>query len=368
MGGRRVSMAEKRSTRNTEPTGQDDTNSERLAAVAEAATDGEVATAAPGPVRDGHAREPRTRHNLNREGVVMSLAAKGLTYSQISAHLAEVYGATISPEAVARITDGVIEEMTDWQTRPLEEVYPVLFIDAMVVKIRGGKVANRPVHTAIGVTLDGRREVLGLWISEAGEGARYWHQVLTEIANRGVHDVCFLICDGLKGLAEAANAVWPQAIVQTCVVHLLRNTFRYGSHNDQQKLARDVRPIYAAPNEAAARERLNEFAANWGDRYPAIVRLWESAWPDFVPFLEYSPDIREVIYTTNAIENLHSQLRRAVLAHNYFQTEEAALKCLYLAIRSFDPSGASQRRWSNRWKAALNAFALTFEGRISPGY
>jgi putative transposase len=310
----------------------------------------------------------RPRHFADLDAVVMSLASKGLANSQISAHLAEVYGASVTPESVAKITDRILDELTDWQTRPLEQVYPVIFIDALMVKIRGGKIANRPVHTAMGVTVDGRREVLGLWIGEGGEGAKYWHQVLTEIMNRGVNDVCFLICDGLKGLADTANAVWPQAIVQTCVVHLIRNTFRYGSHNDQHDLARDVRPIYSAPTEQAALERFGEFAAEWGERYPAIIKLWENAWPDFVPFLAYSPDIREVIYTTNAIENLHSRLRAAVRAHNYFQTEEAALKCLYLAIRSFDPTGTAQRRWSNRWKAALNAFAITFEGRIEPDY
>lgn len=298
------------------------------------------------------------------DGVVMSLASKGLMNSQISAHVAEVYGANVSPEAVGRITDRVLEEMVEWQTRPLDPVYPVMFIDAMVVKIRDGKTANRPVHTAIGIDLEGNRDICGLWVGEGGEGAKYWHQVLTEISNRGVADVCFLVCDGLQGLPDAVNAVWPQTIVQTCVVHLLRNTFRYGSRNDHQKLLKDVRPIYTAPNEQAARERFMEFADRWGEKYPAVVKLWDNAWAEFVPFLDYSPDIRELVYTTNAIENLHSRLRQAVRAHGYFQTEQAALKCLYLAIRSFDPTGLGRLKWSNRWKAALNAFAITFEGRI----
>jgi putative transposase len=300
------------------------------------------------------------------EGVVMSLAAKGLANSQISAHLAESYESSVSPESVARITDQVLDELTTWQTRPLDPVYPVVFIDALVIKIRESKVVNRPAHTALAVTVEGMREILGLWIGEGGEGAKYWHQVLSEIANRGVGDVCFLVCDGLRGLADAANAVWPQAIVQTCVVHLIRNTFRYASHNDRHTLARAVRPIYTAPSEQAARERLDEFAATWGERYPAIIKLWENAWPEFVPFLAYQPEIRDVIYTTNAIENLHSRLRQAVRAHGYFQTEQAALKCLYLAIRSLDPTGLAQQKWSNRWKAALNAFAITFEGRLEP--
>ena len=302
------------------------------------------------------------------EGVVMSLAAKGLSYAQIAAHCASVHDHHIRPETVRRITDRVMEELVEWQTRPLDLVYPVLFIDAMVVKIRDGKVANRPVHTAIGINVEGNRDILGMWISEGSEGAKYWHEVLTEIANRGVDDVCFLICDGLKGLPDAANAVWPQAIVQTCVVHLLRNTYRYASNNDRSKIGHDIRPIYTAPNEQAAKERFLEFKRTWIERYPAIVKLWENAWPEFVPFLSYSPDIREVIYTTNAIENLHSQLRRTVRAHGYFHNDQAALKCLYLTIRSFDPTGIGQLKWSNRWKAALNAFAITFEGRVQPTY
>lgn len=329
------------------------------AAEAAGGADGGVAIA-----EDG-ARGPAAQRQLHDvEGVVLSLASKGLTNSQVAAHLAEVYGADVSPEVVGRITDSVVEEMVEWQTRPLDPVYPVMFIDAMVVKIRDGKSANRPVHTALAVNLDGNREILGLWVGEGGEGAKYWHQVLTEIANRGVGDVCFLVCDGLTGLPDAVSAVWPQTIVQTCVVHLIRNTFRYASRNHRAQIVKDVRPIYLAPNEQAAKERFLEFAARWGERYPAVIKLWENAWPEFVPFLDYSPEIRELVYTTNAIESLHSRLRQAVRAHVYFQTEQAALKCLYLAIRSLDPTGLGRTKWSNRWKAALNAFAITFEGRI----
>jgi putative transposase len=312
----------------------------------------------------GH--KPRPPSSL--EGVVMSLAAKGLANSQISAHLAEVYDTSLAAEAVGKITDTVLGELADWQSRPLDPVYPVVFIDAMVVKIRDGKVANRPVHTAIGITIEGSRDILGLWVGEGGEGAKYWHQVLTEISNRGVNDVCFLICDGLKGLPDAANAVWPQAIVQTCVVHLIRNSLRYASHNDRHLVIRHLRPIYTAPTEQAATERLADLRKTWAERYPAIIKLWENAWPEFVPFLAYSPEIREVIYTTNAIENLHSRLRQAVRAHGYFHTEQAALKCLYLSVRSLDPTGLGQSKWSNRWKAALNAFGITFEGRLDPSY
>ena len=292
-----------------------------------------------------------------------SLAAKGLTTGEIAAHLADVYGAEVSKDTISRITDRVLEEMVAWQTRPLDELYPVIFIDAIQVKIRDGQVANRPVYTVVGVSVDGARDVLGLWIGDGSEGAKYWHQVLSELRNRGVVDVLILVCDGLKGLPESISSVWPLAIVQTCVLHLVRNTFRYASKADWYELARDLRPVYTAPTEQAASERFKELAEKWGDRYPAIIRLWQNAWAEFVPFLTYNPEIRQVIYSTNAIESLHARFRRSVRARGHFPTEQAAMKCLYLAVRSLDPTGRGQRRWINRWKPALNAFAVTFEGR-----
>ena len=295
---------------------------------------------------------------------MISLAAKGLTTGEIAAHFADVYGAEVSRDTISRITDRVLEEMAAWQSRPLDSVYPVIFIDAIQVKIRDGQVANRPVYTVIGVTVDGTRDVIGLWVGDGGEGAKYWHQVLTEIKNRGVNDVLFLVCDGLRGLVESVADVWPLAIVQTCVLHLIRNTFRYASRADWDQLAKDLRPVYTAATEQAARERFDDFAGKWGERYPAIVRLWEHAWAEFVPFLAYSPEIRKVIYSTNAIESVHARLRRSVRARGHFPTEQAAMKCLYLAVRSLDPTGRGRQRWSTRWKPALNAFAITFEGRI----
>jgi putative transposase len=296
--------------------------------------------------------------------MVLSLSAKGLTHGEISAHLEEIYGAKVSKETVTRITDRVIETMTEWQNRPLERVYPVVFIDAIVVKIREGQVANRPVYVAVGVTVDGERDILGLWAGEGGEGAKYWHHVLTEIKNRGTTDVCILVCDGLTGLADAVGAVWPQAIVQTCVVHLLRNSFRYASRRDWPAIAKDLKPIYTAPTEAMALERLADFAGRWEARYPAIVKLWENAWAEFVPFLSFDPEVRAVIYTTNAIESINARIRKAVKARGHFPTETAALKCVYLAIMSLDPTGRGRQRWTNRWKPALNAFTIAFPGRI----
>ena len=298
------------------------------------------------------------------DSMVISLIAKGLTTGEVEAHLAEVYGTEISRETISKITDRVLEELGDWLNRPLDRVYPVIFIDAIVVKIRDGQVANRPVYTAIGVTVDGKREILGLWIGTGGEGAKYWLQVLTEIKNRGVDDACIVVCDGLKGLPESIEATWPLAVIQTCVLHLIRNTFRLASRQDWDKMARELRPVYTAVNEADAKARLDDFHQMWGNKYPAIKTLWSNAWSEFVPFLDYSPEIRRVIYSTNAIESLNARFRRATRSRGHFPNEQAAMKCLYLVVRSLDPKGTGQERWMNRWKPALNAFAITFEGRL----
>jgi putative transposase len=308
---------------------------------------------------------PKRRRRLNGvDALVCSLSAKGLTHGEICAHLAEIYGAVVSKETISRITDRVLEGMSDWQNRPLDPVYPVIFVDAMFVKIREGQVANRPIYVAIGVTVDGTRDILGLWAGAGGEGAKYWAHVLTEIKNRGTKDVCILVCDGLSGLPEAVASVWPQTIVQACVVHLLRNSFRYASRKDWPQIAKDLKPIYTAPTEAAALDRFAEFSGRWEDRYPAIVRLWENAWAEFVPFLSFDADIREVIYTTNAIESVNARIRKAVKARGHFPNEQAAIKCVYLALMSLDPTGKARQRWSNRWKPALNAFTVAFPDRI----
>ena len=318
--------------------------------------------------RDGSFDPQTVRKNQRRldgvDSMVISLTAKGLTTGEVEAHLAEVYSTNISKETISKITDRVLGEMAEWQNRPLDRVYPVIFIDAIVVKIRDGQVANRPVYTAVGVTVDGKRDILGLWVGTGGEGAKYWLQVLTEIKNRGVEDACIVVCDGLKGLPESIEATWPLALVQTCVLHLIRNTFRLASRADWDKMARDLRPVYTAVNEADAAARLDEFHTIWGNRYPAIRSLWTAAWPEFVPFLDYSPEIRRVIYSTNAIESLNARFRRATRARGHFPNEQAALKCLYMVVRSLDPKGTGQERWMNRWKPALNAFAITFEGRL----
>jgi putative transposase len=306
----------------------------------------------------------RQRRLVGVDDMVISLVAKGLTTGEVCAHLKEIYGAEVSKDTISRITDRVLDTMAEWQNRPLDVVYPVIFIDAIMVKIRDGQVANRPIYCAIGVTVDGERDILGLWAGTGGEGAKYWAQVLTELKNRGVADVCIVVCDGLKGLGDAITATWPLAVTQTCVVHLLRNSFRYASKRDWPAIARDLKPVYTAATEGAALERFAEFAGVWEAKYPAIIKLWENAWADFVPFLSFHPEIRTVIYTTNAIESLNARFRRSVKARGHFPNEQAALKCLYLTIISLDPTGRGRQRWNNRWKAALNAFSVTFDGRI----
>jgi len=309
----------------------------------------------------------RQRRLSGVDEMVLSLSARGLTHGEISAHLREVYGAEVSRTTISTITDKVIEGMAEWQNRPLGCVYPVIFIDCVHVKIRDGQVANRPIYMALAVTCDGMREILGLWAGDGGEGAKYWMHVLTEIKNRGVADVCMVVCDGLKGLPEAIGTVWPAAVTQTCVVHLLRASFRYAARQDWDAMAKALRPVYTAPTEAAALERFYEFQELWGKKYPAVIRLWESAWAEFVPFLNFDVEIRRVVCTTNAIESINARIRRAVRARGHFPNEQAALKCVYLAVMSLDPTGAGQKRWMTRWKAALNAFEITFDGRLSAG-
>jgi putative transposase len=306
----------------------------------------------------------RQRRLSGVDEIVLSLYAKGLTTGEISAHFAEIYGASVSRETVSRITDKVIEEMNDWAVRPLDAVYAAVFIDAIVVKVRDGQVANRPIYAAIGVSLDGEKDILGLWAGTGGEGAKFWMSVLTDLRNRGVKDVFFVVCDGLKGLPEVVGNVWPQTIVQTCLIHLIRNTFRLASKRDWDALRRDIKPIYTAVNADAARAAFDQLAETWGGRYGAIVRLWDNAWAEFIPFLDYDVEIRRVLCSTNAIESLNARYRRAVKARGHFPSEQAALKCLYLVTRSLDPTGTGRARWAVRWKPALNAFSITFGDRF----
>jgi transposase-like protein len=305
----------------------------------------------------------RQRRLTDVDEIVLSLYAKGLTTGEISAHFSEIYGASVSKETISRITDKVVAEMQEWASRPLDAVYVAIFVDAIVVKVRDGQVANRPIYAAIGVTVDGRKDVLGLWAGTGGEGAKFWMSVLVDLKNRGVGDVFFVVCDGLKGLPEVVENVWPLTIVQTCIIHLIRNTFRLTSRKDADAIKRDIKPIYTAPNPDAALVALDELEEKWGKKYGAMIRMWRGAWNEFVPFLDYDMEIRKVLCSTNAIESLNARYRRAVRARGHFPSEQAALKCLYLVTRSLDPTGTGRARWTMRWQPVINAFAITFSDR-----
>jgi putative transposase len=354
-----------------DPAGKDGGNSRNGARAKTVLTDvGPVEISVPRD-RDGSFEPQIVRKRQRRlsgvEDMVLSLSAKGLTTGEISAHLGEVYGADVSKQTISTITDKVMDGMAEWQNRPLDRVYPVIFLDAINVKIRDGKVANRPIYVALAVTAEGTRDILGLWAGDGGEGAKFWFSVCTELKNRGVEDVLMAVCDGLTGLPDAINTVWPQTVVQTCVVHLLRNSFKYAGRQDWDQIAKALKPVYTAPTEAAAEQRFLEFAEAWGDKYPAIVRLWTNAWAEFTPFLAFDAEIRKVVCSTNAIESVNARIRRAVRARGHFPNEQAALKCVYLAVMALDPTGQGRRRWAIRWKPALNAFDLAFDGRLTAG-
>lgn len=298
---------------------------------------------------------------------IISLYARGMTVRDIQAHLADIYGVEVSPDLISKVTDAVAAEITDWQNRPLGASWAVLFVDALWVKVRDGAVANRPVYVVVGVDFDGAKHVLGLWIGKDGEGAKYWMNLLAELRNRGVAQVCFVCTDGLSGMPEAITAVWPHAIVQTCIVHLIRASMRYCSKRHLTALLSALRPIYQAPTVAAAEAALEAMqTGEIGQRYPAIPRSWRSAWEEFTPFLAYPPEIRKVLYTTNMIESLNARLRKATRNRGAFPSEQAALKCLYLTVRTMTrPDGAVGITRSNGWKATLNAFAIEFGDRIN---
>jgi transposase-like protein len=302
-------------------------------------------------------------------GNVISLYAKGLTTGDIQAHLAEIYGTEISRETISKITDAIVDDMQAWQHRPLEALYAVLLIDCIVVKIRGSQVANRPVYVAIGVDLEGQRDVLGLWVGPSGgEGAKQWATMLTELRNRGLADALIVCCDGLKGLPESIRATWPDATVQTCVVHLVRNTLRYVSKKYWSTITREMREIYTAPSLPAAEARFVEFAERWRDMYPAMISSWESSWNEFVPFLEFPPELRKVVYTTNAIESLNARFRRAVRHRGHFPNEQAALKVLYLVANQQRPNRSDLVGRVSGWKQILNALTIHYGERITANY
>lgn len=296
---------------------------------------------------------------------VISLYGKGMTTGDIAAHLEEVYDTDVSRDLVSAVTGKVVAEMKEWAARPLDAVYPVIIIDAIVLKVREGSVANRPVYVAMGVNLAGERDVLGMWVGPSGgEGAKQWINMLTDLKNRGILDACIVCCDGLKGLPEAINAVWPEAIVQTCVVHLVRNSLRYSSRQHWQKITTQLRRIYTAPTVEAAEFEFEAFAEEWDQKYPAMIKLWRNAWAEFVPFLDFPVEVRKIIYTTNAIESLNARFRAATRRRGHFPDEQSALKVLYLAIRQREVNRPNPTGRIAGWKNILNVLSMTYGDRL----
>ncbi len=293
---------------------------------------------------------------------VISMYARGMTVREIQGHLEELYGIGVSPDLISRVTAEVLDEVKAWQSRPLDRLYPVVFLDALRVKIRDqGTVKNKAVYLALGIRTDGIKEVLGLWIQQT-EGAKFWLLVMNELKNRGLEDILIAVVDGLKGFPEAIEAVFPETIVQTCIVHLLRNSLKFVGYKDRKAVAGDLKEIYRAPNAETAMERLEEFEKIWGEKFPVIGRSWRQNWERVIPFFDFPPAVRKVIYTTNAIESLHSGVRKVIKNRGHFPNDEAATKLIYLALRNI------AKKWkmpSRSWKEALNQFAVMFEERMN---
>lgn len=297
---------------------------------------------------------------------IVHLYARGLSTRDIRRELKRMYHVDVSPALVSKVTDGIIDELNDWQTRPLDAVYPIMYIDALVVKVRtGGTVINRAAYLGIGVDVEGRKHVLGVWLGDGDEGAKFWLNVLTEIRTRGATDVLLVCCDGLKGLPDAIEATWPQALVQTCVIHLIRASTRFCSYKDRRAVAAALKPIYTAATVESAESAMDDFEIEWGDRYPGIVRTWRSAWEQFTPFLRFPPEIRKIVYTTNMVESINFQLRKVTKTRGHFPTDQSALKLLRLAARNVsDKRGGDLGTGTRGWSHALNAFDIHFPGRL----
>ena len=295
---------------------------------------------------------------------IIAMYARGMSVRDIRGHLEELYGLEVSPDLISRVTDAVLDEVKEWRSRALDTVYPIVIFDALRVKIRDKDsriVKNKAVYLALGVTGDGQREVLGLWIAE-NEGAKFWLAVMTELRNRGVQDILIAVVDGLKGFPDAINAAFPETTVQTCIVHLVRHSLNFCSWKDRKAVAAKLRDVYSAETAEAAWEALEAFDADWGRQYPSIAQAWRRAWQEVIPFFAFSPEIRRVIYTTNAIESLNRVIRKSIKTRGSFPSEDAAEKLIYLAIRGHEKTSRSVRGWLT----AVNQFAIMFEDRFSP--
>ena len=294
---------------------------------------------------------------------IVAMYARGMTVREIQGFLAEQYGTEVSPEFISSVTDAVMTEVTAWQARPLEPMYPVVFFDALRVKVREDAVVrNKAVYLALAVLPDGHREVLGLWI-ENTEGAKFWLKVFNDLKTRGVGDILIAVTDGLKGIGEALGAVFPATTLQTCIVHLIRNSLDYAGWKDRKLLAAALKPIYTAPSAEAAAIALDEFEASaWGQRFPTVVAAWRRAWDRVIPFFAFPPAVRKLIYTTNAIESLHSQLRKIIKTRGHFPSDDAAAKLIWLALRNI---GRDNGRSVREWREAMNQFAIAYGDRFT---
>jgi transposase-like protein len=294
---------------------------------------------------------------------IVAMYARGMTMREIQGFLAEQYGVDVSPEFISSVTDSVMEEVTAWQSRPLDPLYPVVFFDALRVKIREDAVVrNKAIYLALGVLPDGSRDILGLWI-EGTEGAKFWMKVFNDLKTRGVHDILIAVTDGLKGIGEALAAVFPATTLQTCIVHLIRNSLGFASWKDRKALAAALKPVYTAPSAEAAAAELDAFEAGpWGQKFPTVVGAWRRAWDRVIPFFAYSPAVRRVIYTTNAIESLHARLRKIIKTRGHFPSDDAATKLLWLALRNI---AADWGRPAKEWREAMNQFAIAYGDRFT---
>ena len=292
---------------------------------------------------------------------IISMYSRGMTTRDIQEHLKEMYCVDVSPDLISRVTDAVIEEVKVWQKRPLDAIYPIVILDALVLKIRdNGSVSNKSAYLAMGINMEGKKELLGIWLAQT-EGAKFWLQVITELKNRGVEDILIACCDGLKGFPEAIESVFPRTTVQTCIVHMIRNSLKFVNWKVRKQVAADLKPIYTAPTEQAARDALDEFKSVWDESYPMISKSWESNWERIVPFLDFPEEIRKVIYTTNAVESLNAQLRKVTKNRRSFPTDDAALKLLFLTLQN------AEKKWTmpiRNWNLAINQFAIHFENRV----
>lgn len=307
----------------------------------------------------------RTRRLGPINDAILSLYSRGMTTRDIEAHLKEVYGVDVSRELVSNVTDVVADEITLWQNRSLDEIYPILYVDGIRIKVKDkGVVTAKTAYLVIGVDVEGRKHTLGCWIAET-EAAKFWQKVLTDLRNRGVRDIIIACCDGLTGLPDAIRSVFPDTVVQTCVVHVVRNAMRFVSFSDRKTISASMRAIYTAPTVEAAELAFKEFDTRYGQQYPAAIKVWQNAWSEFTPFLDYPPELRRVVYTTNLIENINFQLRKITKNRGHFDSDTAAMKLIYLGLRNITSNrGGPSGTGTSGWKRALNTLVDFFPNRI----